>query len=81
MHLDHKAAVDSVVIAGTVSSPAWSSWLGDVNQVLTTLTLIVGLASEDEANPETLTNYGFNESFKKPFDEALLAERIRTLVE
>jgi hypothetical protein len=28
-----------------------------------------------------LTNYGFNESFKKPFDVALLAERIRTLVE
>lgn len=44
MHLDHKAAVDSVVIAGTVSSPAWASWLGDVNQVLTTLTLVVGLA-------------------------------------
>jgi len=44
-------------------------------------TLIIGLASEDEANPEGLTNYGFNESFKKPFDVALLAERIRTLVE
>ena len=44
-------------------------------------TLIVALASEDEAAPETLVNYGFNESFKKPFDVALLAERIRTLVE
>ena len=44
-------------------------------------TLIIGLASEDEANPEGLTNYGFNESFKKPFDVALLGERIRTLVE
>ncbi len=43
MHLDHKVALDSVIIAGTVSSPAWASWLGDVNQVLTTLTLIVGL--------------------------------------
>src|SRR6476660_1717184 len=44
-------------------------------------TIIIALASEDEANPEGLTNYGFNESFKKPFDVALLGERIRTVVE
>src|SRR5271165_1036055 len=44
-------------------------------------TLIVALASEDEASPEGLTQFGFNEAFKKPFDIALLAERIRTLVE
>jgi excisionase family DNA binding protein len=44
-------------------------------------TLIVGLASEDEASPEALTGYGFNDIFKKPFDVALLGERIRTLVE
>jgi excisionase family DNA binding protein len=44
-------------------------------------TLIVGLASEDEAYPEKLTEFGFTEAFKKPFDIALLAERIRTLAE
>jgi two-component system, OmpR family, response regulator RpaA len=44
-------------------------------------TLILALASEDEANPEGLTEYGFSESFKKPFDITLLAERIKTLVE
>jgi DNA-binding response OmpR family regulator len=44
-------------------------------------TLIIALASEDEAAPESLVNYGFSESFKKPFDVALLAERIRSLVE
>jgi DNA-binding response OmpR family regulator len=44
-------------------------------------TFIVALASEDEANPESLTQYGYSEAFKKPFDVALLAERIRTLVE
>src|SRR6202007_2292348 len=44
-------------------------------------TLIIAQASEDEAAPETLVNYGFSEAFKKPFDIALLAERIRTLVE
>jgi two-component system response regulator RpaA len=44
-------------------------------------TLIVALASEDEANPEGLAQYGYSEAFKKPFDIALLAERIRTLVE
>jgi two-component system, OmpR family, response regulator RpaA len=43
--------------------------------------LIVGLAGEDEAAPEQLTGFGFNEIFKKPFDVALLAERIKTLVE
>ena len=44
-------------------------------------TLIIALASEDEAAPEKLSEYGFSEAFKKPFDVALLAERIRTLVE
>ena len=44
-------------------------------------TLIIALASEDEADPEALTKYGYSEAFKKPFDVALLAERIRTLVE
>src|SRR6266850_758267 len=44
-------------------------------------TLIIALASEDEANPEGLVNYGFNEAFKKPFDVALLGERINTVVE
>ena len=44
-------------------------------------TLIIALASEDEAEPEKLVNSGFSEAFKKPFDVALLAERIRTLVE
>ena len=44
-------------------------------------TLIIGLAGEDEANPETLNAHGFNEIFKKPFDVALLAERIRTIVD
>lgn len=44
-------------------------------------TLIIALALEDEAAPEALANYGYNEVFKKPFDVALLAQRIRTLVE
>jgi two-component system response regulator RpaA len=44
-------------------------------------TLMIGLAGEDEAAPEQLTTYGFNELFKKPFDVALLAERIKSLVE
>src|SRR5437660_10159191 len=44
-------------------------------------TLIIALASEDEAAPESLVNFGFSEAFKKPFDVALLTERIQTLVE
>lgn len=42
--------------------------------------VIVGLAAEDEAEPDSLTQFGFNEVFKKPFDPALLSERLRTLV-
>ncbi len=48
---------------------------------LYTTTLIVGLAGEDEADPDKLKEYGFNEIFKKPFDVALLAEKIRTIAE
>lgn len=44
-------------------------------------TLIIAMASEDEASPEGLNAFGFNEAFKKPFDISLLAERIHTLVE
>ena len=44
-------------------------------------TMILAMASEDEPAPEALANFGFNEAFKKPFDIALLAERINTLVE
>jgi excisionase family DNA binding protein len=43
-------------------------------------TMMVALASEDEADPDSLKSaHSFNEAFKKPFDIALLAERIRTL--
>lgn len=44
-------------------------------------TLIVGLASEDEAAPEQLAQYGFNDIFKKPFDVALLGEKIRSIAD
>jgi two-component system, OmpR family, response regulator RpaA len=43
-------------------------------------TTIVALANEDEAAPESLANHGFTDAFKKPFDVALLSERIGTLV-
>jgi len=39
-------------------------------------TLIIGLASEDEAEPEQLLQYGFNVVFKKPLDIAVVAKRI-----
>lgn len=44
-------------------------------------TLILALASEDEPNPEGLSQYGYSDAYKKPFDIALLAERIRAIVE
>jgi two-component system response regulator RpaA len=39
-------------------------------------TLVIGLASEDEAEPEQLLQYGFNVVFKKPIDIAVVAKRI-----
>src|SRR6187455_2690698 len=34
----------------------------------------------DDGNPQTIDRSTINESFKKPFDAALLAERLRTLI-
>ena len=44
MSIEPRAVGDSVLATGMVTAPAWASWLGDLNQVLTTLTLVVGLA-------------------------------------
>lgn len=35
---------DALLAGGLVAAPAWASWLSEVNQILTTLSLIVGLA-------------------------------------
>lgn len=43
--------------------------------------LLVALASEDEASPEGLVSFGFTEVFKKPFDVALLTEKIRSVAD
>ncbi len=40
-------------------------------------TLIIALCSEDEAEMDRMPSYGFSDAFKKPFDVALLAERIQ----
>jgi DNA-binding response OmpR family regulator len=42
-------------------------------------TVLIGLLS-DEDNASGFDRSVFNETFRKPFDAALLAERIRTLV-
>ena len=44
-----------------------------------TETVLIGLLS-DEDNASGFDRSVFNETFRKPFDAALLAERIRTLV-
>lgn len=44
-------------------------------------TLIIGLAGEDEAEPDALKAHGFDDVFKKPFDVALLGEKIRSIAE
>lgn len=42
-------------------------------------TVLIGLLSDDD-NASGFDRSVFNETFRKPFDAALLAERIRTLV-
>lgn len=44
MAADPRAVTDGVLAGGLVTSPVWVSWLGDFNEVLTSLTLIIGLA-------------------------------------
>jgi hypothetical protein len=34
---------DTLIAGGLITSPAWASWLGNVNEILTTLSLLVGL--------------------------------------
>lgn len=42
-HNTSETAPDAILAAGLVSSPAWGPWLTQLNQLLTTATLIVGL--------------------------------------
>ncbi len=35
---------DVVIAGGLITSPAWASWLSQFNVVLTTITLLLGLA-------------------------------------
>ena len=44
MAIEQKAVTESALVLGMVAAPAWAPWLGDLNQLLTTLTLVVGLA-------------------------------------
>lgn len=39
-----RAITDAILATGLVTAPAWAGWLGDLNQALTTATLVVGLA-------------------------------------
>jgi len=43
-------------------------------------TVLIALATADETDLESLSKSGFNDAFKRPFDLALVAERIRSLV-
>lgn len=37
------AVQDSVIASSLITAPAWSAWLGEVNGLLTTLSLIIGV--------------------------------------
>jgi excisionase family DNA binding protein len=43
-------------------------------------TILVALVGAEDAAADSLTQQGFSEVFRKPFDVALLAERIRRLI-
>lgn len=35
---------DAALAGGLVTAPAWAGWIGQLNQLLTTISLVVGLA-------------------------------------
>ena len=41
-HIFTRQEQDAIIAGGLLSSPAWASWLADVNLVLTTITLLLG---------------------------------------
>lgn len=41
---DHSNAHDSVLATSLIAAPAWAPWLNEINQLLTTASLGVGLA-------------------------------------
>lgn len=41
--------------------------------------LVIGLAGEDEAEPQSLVAHGFTDVYKRPFDVAVLVNRIREI--
>ncbi|RIA56750.1 hypothetical protein [Dichotomicrobium thermohalophilum] len=41
--LTHQAQ-DTLIAGGLISAPAWAPWLAKLNELLTTLSLVLGLA-------------------------------------
>lgn len=41
--LPHQAQ-DSLLAGGLISAPAWAPWLAEINELLTTVTLVLGIA-------------------------------------
>lgn len=42
-HPNSNPFADALLAGGLVSAPAWAAWLGQLNQMLTTATLVLGL--------------------------------------
>lgn len=42
-HSPSAAVQDSVIASSLITAPAWSAWLSEVNGLLTTLSLIIGV--------------------------------------
>ena len=69
-----------VSVALRVINPS-TNWLGDELMVMLDRLLLILIALlPDDGNPQSIDRSMINESFKKPFDAALLAERLRTLI-
>jgi len=39
-----KVIEDGVIASGLITAPAWGPWIGQLNHILTTLSLLIGLA-------------------------------------
>lgn len=44
-HSDHSHTLqDSIIASSLISAPAWGAWLSELNGILTTISLLIGLA-------------------------------------
>lgn len=72
-----KTIEDSVLASSLITAPAWGPWLSELNDILTTLSLLVGLAIGLHRLWRIHSSSGVTSS-GKPSDESNLVKKTRS---